>query len=93
MLAPIPQFPIQNPIDSPTDAKLRAGSSPLTRCCATSYITTEETVAAKQEKLQVKTGGVAERFNVQAPHYSVYVRKWLENKPEIRDPTRSIGAG
>ncbi|NTU64291.1 MAG: hypothetical protein HGB05_13040, partial [Chloroflexi bacterium] len=79
MLAPIPQFPIQNPIDSPTDAKLRQDLA-LDAMLRDGYITAEEAVAAKQEKLQVKAGGVAERFNVQAPHYSVYVRKWLEEK-------------
>ena len=79
MLAPIPQFPIQNPIDSPNDAKLRQELA-LDAMLRDGYITAEEAVAAKQEKLQIKTGGVAERFNVQAPHYSVYVRKWLEDK-------------
>ena len=79
MLAPIPQFPIQNPIDSPPDSKLRQELA-LDAMLRDGYITAEEAAAAKQEKLQIKTGGVAERFNVQAPHFSVYVRKWLEEK-------------
>ena len=79
MLAPIPQFPIQNPIDAPNEAKLRQELA-LDAMLRDGYVTPEETAAAKQEKLQVKTGGVAERFNVQAPHFSVYVRKWLEEK-------------
>jgi membrane peptidoglycan carboxypeptidase len=82
MLAPIPQFPIQNPIDSPADSKLRQELA-LDAMLRDGYVTAEEAVAAKQEKLQIKMGGVAERFNVQAPHFSVYVRKWLENNPAI----------
>jgi membrane peptidoglycan carboxypeptidase len=79
MLAPIPQFPIQNPIDAPADAKLRQELA-LDALLRDGYVTAEEAATAKQEKLQIKTGGVAERFNVQAPHFSVYVRKWLEEK-------------
>ncbi|HTP08229.1 MAG TPA: transglycosylase domain-containing protein [Anaerolineae bacterium] len=82
MLAPIPQFPIQNPIDSPNDATLRQGLA-LDAMARDGYITADEAAAAEQEKLQIKTGGVAQRFNVQAPHFSVYVRKWLENNPAI----------
>ncbi len=82
ILAPIPQFPIQNPIDSPNDAQLRQGLA-LDAMLRDGYITAEEAAAAKQEKLQIKTGGVSQRFNVQAPHFSVYVRKWLENNPAI----------
>ena len=79
MLAPIPQFPIQNPIDAPPDAKLRQELA-IDAMLRDGYITTDEAVASKKEKVQIKTGGVAQRFNVQAPHFSVYVRKWLEDK-------------
>jgi membrane carboxypeptidase/penicillin-binding protein len=79
MLAPIPQFPIQNPIDAPTDAKLRQELA-IDAMLRDGYITADEAAAAKKEKVQIKTGGVAQRFNVQAPHFSVYVRKWLEDK-------------
>jgi membrane peptidoglycan carboxypeptidase len=79
MLAPIPQFPIQNPIDAPTDAKLRQELA-IDAMLRDGYITADEAVVAKKEKVQIKTGGVAQRFNVQAPHFSVYVRKWLEEK-------------
>ena len=51
MLAPIPQFPIQNPIDAPTDAKLRQELA-LDAMLRDGYITAEEAAAAKQEKLQ-----------------------------------------
>jgi membrane peptidoglycan carboxypeptidase len=79
LLAPIPQFPIQNPIDAPTDAKTRQELA-IDAMLRDGYITADEAVAAKKEKVQIKTGGVAQRFNVQAPHFSVYVRKWLEDK-------------
>jgi len=79
MLAPIPQFPVQNPIDAPTDAKLRQELA-IDAMLRDGYITADEATAAKKEKVQIKTGGVAQRFNVQAPHFSVYVRKWLEDK-------------
>ena len=82
LLAPIPQYPIQNPIDAPDEAKARQDLA-IDAMLRDGYITADEAVAAKQEKVQIKTGGVAERYNVQAPHFSVYVRKWLENNPAI----------
>lgn len=76
MLAPIPQFPRLNPIDSPLDAKERQAIV-LDAMLREGYLTPEEAVAAKFQDLQI-SGGVAERFDIQAPHFSVYVRKWLE---------------
>ncbi len=78
MLAPIPQFPAQNPIDNPTDAKSRQALA-LDAMLRDGYITAEETVAAKAEELKIG-GGVEERFDILAPHFSVYVRKWLEDR-------------
>ena len=78
MLAPIPQFPAQNPIDNPNDAELRQALA-LDAMLRDGYITPEESVAAKTEDLKIG-GGVEERFDIKAPHFSVYVRKWLEDK-------------
>ena len=76
MLAPIPQFPRLNPIDSPLDAKERQALA-LDAMLREEYITPDESVAAKFQDLRI-SGGVAERFDIQAPHFAVYVRKWLE---------------
>ena len=78
MLAPIPQFPRMNPIDEPTEAKTRQALA-LDAMVREGYITPEESVAAKFQDLAI-SGGVAERFDIQAPHFSVYVRKWLEDR-------------
>jgi len=77
MLAPIPQYPRLNPIDSPKDAKDRQALT-LDAMLRDGYITPDESVAAKFQELVI-AGGVAERFDIQAPHFSVYVRKWLED--------------
>ena len=77
MLAPIPQFPRLNPIDEPVEAKKRQELA-LDAMVREGYITLEESVAAKFQDLVI-AGGVAERFDIQAPHFSVYVRKWLED--------------
>ncbi|HLF28276.1 MAG TPA: transglycosylase domain-containing protein [Anaerolineae bacterium] len=77
MLAPIPQFPRLNPIDEPLEAKTRQELA-LDAMVRDGYITPEESVAAKFQELRI-AGGVAERFDIQAPHFSVYVRKWLED--------------
>lgn len=79
MLAAIPEFPSQNPIDNPADATSRQALV-LDAMLRDGYITADEAVAAKAEKLNVITGGVADRFDIVAPHFSVYVRKWLEDK-------------
>ena len=78
MLAPIPQYPGQNPIDNLTEAKSRQALA-LDAMLRDGYITAEEAVAAKAEELKIG-GGVEERFDIVAPHFSVYVRKWLEDK-------------
>ena len=78
MLAPIPQFPAQNPVDNPTEAKSRQALA-LDAMLRDNYITADEAVAAKTQTLKVG-GGVETRFDIVAPHFSVYVRKWLEDK-------------
>ena len=77
MLAAIPQFPAMNPIDNPDLAKERQALV-LDAMVRQGYITPEESVETKFEKLQI-AGGVQARFDIKAPHFSIYVRKWLED--------------
>ncbi len=75
MLAPIPQFPLLNPIDRPDEAKQRQKLA-LDSMVRTGYITQAEADAAFAEPLEIKP--VQERFDIIAPHFSIYVRKQLE---------------
>ncbi len=78
MLSAIPQYPGMNPIDAPQEAKERQALT-LDAMVRQGYITPEESVAAKFQDLRL-AGGVAERFDIKAPHFSIYVRKWLEDR-------------
>jgi len=78
MLAAIPQFPAMNPIDNPDAAKERQTLA-LDAMMRQGYITPEESVNTKFEKLQI-SGGVQARFDIKAPHFSIYARKWLEDR-------------
>jgi membrane peptidoglycan carboxypeptidase len=82
MLAPIPQFPFLNPLDSPEDAKRRQGIV-LNRLVEEAELTPEEAEAAFREDISLKP--VQERFDILAPHFSIQVRKELERKfgPEL----------
>lgn len=79
MLAPIPQFPYLNPINSPDEAKYRQRIT-LNRMVEEGVITEAEADAIYAEKIQVKQ--VEERFDIVAPHFAVYVREELERSPE-----------
>ncbi len=74
-LAPIPQFPAMNPFDNPEQARLRQGLV-LDAMVRQGCITAEEAVAAKYEPWDLAE--FTERFDILAPHFSVYVRKQLE---------------
>jgi penicillin-binding protein 1C len=78
MLAAIPQYPAMNPIDAPQEAKERQALT-LDAMVRQGYISADESVAIKYQDLRI-AGGVAERFDIQAPHFSIYVRKWLEDR-------------
>jgi penicillin-binding protein 1C len=78
MLSAIPQFPGMNPIDAPEAAKERQALA-LDAMVRQGYITAEESVAAKVQALRL-SGGIQERFGVKAPHFAIYVRKWLEDR-------------
>lgn len=72
MLAPIPQFPLLNPIDRPEDAKERQGLA-LRALVEAGYITPDEAVAAFQEPLALRKSA-SERFDIlTAPHFALYV--------------------
>ena len=77
MLAAIPQYPAMNPIDNPDLAKERQALV-LDAMVRQGYITPEESVETKVEQLQI-AGGVQERYDIKAPHFSIYARKWLED--------------
>ncbi len=77
MLAAIPQFPAMNPIDNPDLAKERQALV-LDAMVRQGYVTPEESVATKYEELQI-SGGVQARFDIKAPHFSIYARKWMED--------------
>ena len=73
MLAPIPQFPLLNPIDRPEEAKRRQGLA-LRALVEAGEIKPEEAVAAFQEPLSSLRKSVAERFDIlTAPHFALYV--------------------
>ena len=75
-LAAIPQFPAMNPFDNPEKARERQHIV-LDTMVSQGYITSEEAVAAKYEPWALAT--FTERFDILAPHFSVYVRKQLED--------------
>jgi membrane peptidoglycan carboxypeptidase len=75
MLVPIPQYPLLNPIDRPEEAKNRQ-KLVLESLVRDGYITQPEANAAFAEPLDIKP--IQERFDILAPHFSIYVRKQLE---------------
>ena len=77
MLTPIPQFPLLNPIDRPEDAKERQKLT-LDAMVRDGYITQEEADAAYAVPLEIQP--IQERFDIIAPHFSIYVRKQLEEQ-------------
>jgi penicillin-binding protein 1C len=74
-LAAIPQYPALNPIDNPDDARRRRDIV-LDQLLNQGYITEKQANAAKNEKIVV----VQKRFDINAPHFVFYVRKYLEDR-------------
>jgi membrane peptidoglycan carboxypeptidase len=81
-LAAIPQFPRMNPFDDPENARTRQNLV-LDAMVSQGCITSEEAVVAKYEEW--KLAKFTERFDILAPHFSIYVRKQLEEMftPEL----------
>ena len=80
MLAPIPQFPYLNPINSPDEAKYRQRIT-LNRMVEEGMITKEE--ADQIYAQEIKTREIEERFDIVAPHFAVYVREELERTYDL----------
>jgi penicillin-binding protein 1C len=79
MLAAIPQYPALNPIDNPELAKKRQRIV-LTQMADAGYITAEEADQAFAEELKIRPT-LETRFDAgEAPHFSLYVRKKLEEE-------------
>ncbi len=74
MLVPIPQFPALNPLDDYEQAKKRQGIA-LNRMVEEAVIAPAEAEAAFAEKLDIKP--IQERFDILAPHFSIYARDEL----------------
>ncbi len=74
-LAAVPQYPLLNPIDNPQKAVERRNIV-LDQMALQGYITAEEAVAAKAQKLCV----TPKRFDIRAPHFVFYIRRQLEEK-------------
>jgi membrane peptidoglycan carboxypeptidase len=81
-LAAIPQYPRMNPFDDTENARKRQNLV-LDAMVHQGCITSEEAVVAKYEPWDLAK--FAERFDILAPHFSIYVRKQLEDMlgPEI----------
>jgi membrane peptidoglycan carboxypeptidase len=75
MLAAIPQFPYQNPIDNPEAAKLRQ-ELVLQAMVDEGYISQAQATTALDEPLAVRP--FADRYNIIAPHFSLYARAEAE---------------
>ena len=82
MLAPIPQFPFLNPIDSPEQAKYRQRIT-LNRMVEEGEITQEEADEIYAEEIKVRE--LEERFDIIAPHFALYVEDELQRTydPEL----------
>jgi membrane peptidoglycan carboxypeptidase len=75
LLAAIPQFPLQNPIDNPQAARLRQ-ELVLRRMVAQGYLTNEQAEQALAEPIVIRPYG--DRFQITAPHFSLYARAEAE---------------
>ncbi len=74
-LAAIPQYPSLNPIDNPEEA-IKRRNIVLDQMFLQGYISQEEAIAAKNSKMRV----TPKRFDIRAPHFVFYVRRWLEDQ-------------
>ena len=75
MLAAIPQSPTLNPLDNPDEARVRQAAV-LRAMVEQGYITQEEADRAMTEPIIVRP--VTQRYNIRAPHFSIYARHEAE---------------
>jgi membrane carboxypeptidase/penicillin-binding protein len=87
MLVAIPQSPALNPFDAPEDAQNRQVIA-LRRMVEEGYITQAEADATAQQPLEYAES--EQRFDIKAPHFSMYVRRELE---EMYGPELVAGGG
>ncbi len=83
MLAPIPQYPYLNPVNSPEKAKYRQRIT-FNRMVEEGKIVQAEADSLYNEALQYRKE-TATRFDIMAPHFVMYVREELERTydPEL----------
>ncbi len=74
-LSAIPQYPALNPLDNPEIARERRDIA-LDRMVAEGYITEKQATEAKAQEIQV----FQKKFDIKAPHFVFYVRRYLEDK-------------
>ncbi|TFG72579.1 MAG: hypothetical protein E4H27_02375, partial [Anaerolineales bacterium] len=81
-LIAIPQYPLLNPFDDPEAALERKGIA-LGRMVEEGCITSEEAEQALNEPWHLAVSN--QRYDIKAPHFSMYVRRELENMfpPEL----------
>ena len=75
MLAPIPQYSLLNPLDDFEAAKRRQELY-LDQLYLQGYISADEAQAAKSEEIKI----VPQRFDIDAPHFVMFVRQQLVEK-------------
>lgn len=74
-LSAIPQYPALNPIDNPEIAQERRDIA-LDRMVVEGYITEKQAAEAKKQEIHV----FQKKFDIKAPHFVFYVRRYLEDK-------------
>ncbi|MDF1515978.1 MAG: transglycosylase domain-containing protein, partial [Anaerolineae bacterium] len=81
-LIAIPQYPLLNPFDDP-DAALLRKEIVLQRMVKEGCVTSEQAELALDESWQLAISNL--RYDIKAPHFSLYVRRELENmfSPEL----------
>jgi membrane peptidoglycan carboxypeptidase len=91
MLAAIPQNPALNPVDNFDEAKKRQ-EVVLDVMAREGFLTPERAAEAKAQPLTIQPP--VKRFDVQAPHFSVYVRQQamtiLANVPEVGEAAEDL---
>ncbi len=79
LLAAIPQFPALNPLDAAEDAKHRQ-ELVLDAMAREGFITDLEAEQAKAEDVLSRLHPFAQRFDIRAPHFSLFVLNELVNQ-------------
>ncbi len=79
LLAAIPQFPALNPLDAPEDAKRRQ-ELVLDAMAREGYITEAEAQTAKAVDVLGRLHPFEQRFDIRAPHFSLFVLNELVNE-------------